>query len=108
MRIRSHNTGLNPRLFGAEAKPPYLEELSLRNVVAQATSWADDGHFIISVADRGYESGIQDGKIIWIRIRDEHPRLFFREPTVFGLKIVNFFDEDPDPGPGIFLTLDPE
>ncbi len=25
--------------------------------------------------------------------------------TVFGLKILKFLDADPDPGPGIFLTL---
>jgi hypothetical protein len=26
--------------------------------------------------------------------------------TIFGLKILKFFDMDPDPGSGIFLTLD--
>jgi hypothetical protein len=28
--------------------------------------------------------------------------------TIFGLKILKFFDGDPDPGSGIFLTLDPD
>ncbi len=27
--------------------------------------------------------------------------------TIFGLKILKFFNADPDPGSGIFLTLDP-
>jgi hypothetical protein len=27
--------------------------------------------------------------------------------SFFGLKILKFFDADPDPGSGIFLTLDP-
>jgi hypothetical protein len=27
--------------------------------------------------------------------------------TIFGLKILKFFDADPDPGSEIFLTLDP-
>jgi hypothetical protein len=27
--------------------------------------------------------------------------------TVFRVKILKFFDADPDPGSGIFLTLDP-
>jgi hypothetical protein len=27
--------------------------------------------------------------------------------TIFGLKILKFFDADLDPGSGIFLTLDP-
>jgi hypothetical protein len=27
--------------------------------------------------------------------------------TIFGLKIVKFFDADPDAGSGIYLTLDP-
>jgi hypothetical protein len=26
--------------------------------------------------------------------------------TIFGLKIFKFFDADPDPGSGIFMTLD--
>jgi hypothetical protein len=29
------------------------------------------------------------------------------ETQCFGLKILKFFDVDPDPGCGIFLTLDP-
>jgi hypothetical protein len=28
--------------------------------------------------------------------------------TIFGLKVFKFFDADPDPGSGIFLTRDPE
>jgi hypothetical protein len=28
------------------------------------------------------------------------------EKQFFGLKILNFFDADPDPGSGIFLTQD--
>ncbi len=45
-----------------------------------------------------------------IEIRDEHPGLYFREirSNFFGLKIIKFFDADPDPGSGIFLTLDPD
>ncbi len=27
--------------------------------------------------------------------------------TIFGVKILKFFDASPDPGSGIFLTLDP-
>jgi hypothetical protein len=27
--------------------------------------------------------------------------------TIFWVKILKFFDADPDPGSGIFLTLDP-
>jgi hypothetical protein len=43
-----------------------------------------------------------------IRIRDEQPDYDFRElKNIFGLKILKFFDEDPDPGSGIFSTLDP-
>jgi hypothetical protein len=30
------------------------------------------------------------------RIQDEHPRLFFSIETVFGLKILNFVDADPE------------
>jgi hypothetical protein len=42
---------------------------------------------------------IRNGKII--RIRDEHPRSFFRKllKQFFGLKILEFFDADP----GIFF-----
>jgi hypothetical protein len=41
-----------------------------------------------------------------IRIRGEHPRSFFGElRNSFWLKTLKFFDADP--GPGIFLTLDP-
>jgi hypothetical protein len=43
-----------------------------------------------------------------IRIRDEHPGSYFRELTIFCVKkILKFFDVDPDPGSGIFLTLVP-
>ncbi len=48
------------------------------------------------------------GKKIWIRIRDDildHISDGFE--TIFGIKILKFFDADPDPGSGIFLTLDP-
>ena len=42
-------------------------------------------------------------------IRDEHPGSYFRElrKKIFGLKIPKFCYADPDPGSGIFLTLDP-
>jgi hypothetical protein len=41
-----------------------------------------------------------------IRIQGEHPRSFFRElRNSFWLKTLKFFDADP--GPGIFLALDP-
>jgi hypothetical protein len=43
-----------------------------------------------------------------IRNRDEHPGSYFRElRKIFGLNILKFFDADPDPGFGIFLTLGP-
>jgi hypothetical protein len=46
-----------------------------------------------------------------IRIRDEHHGSYFRLPRAqkqfFGLKILKFFDADPDAGFGIFLTMDP-
>ncbi len=37
-------------------------------------------------------------KKVLIRIRDEHPRLFFRElrNSLWGLKILKFFDVDPE------------
>jgi hypothetical protein len=40
---------------------------------------------------------------IKIRIRDEHPGSYFREltvETIFGVKILKFFDADADPGSG--------
>jgi hypothetical protein len=41
---------------------------------------------------------IWDGKKSGTGIRDEYPRSFFRElRTVLGLKILKFFDADPDP-----------
>jgi hypothetical protein len=30
-----------------------------------------------------------------------------RLETIFWVRILQFFDADPDPGSGIFLTLDP-
>jgi hypothetical protein len=47
------------------------------------------------------------GKKIKILIRDEHPGTYFRKPRkkFVGVKILKFFDADPDPG--IFLNLDP-
>ncbi len=46
------------------------------------------------------------GKKIKIQIRDEHPGSYFREliETIFCVKILKFFDADPDPGSGFFLT----
>jgi hypothetical protein len=43
------------------------------------------------------------------RIQHEHPGSYLRElrNNFSGLKILKFFDADPDPGFGIFLTLDP-
>ncbi len=32
--------------------------------------------------------------------------IFESVETIFWVKILNFFDADPDPGSGIFLTLD--
>jgi hypothetical protein len=40
---------------------------------------------------------------IWIR--DKHPRSYFRKHIIFGLKLIKFFDVDPESG--IFLILDP-
>jgi hypothetical protein len=36
------------------------------------------------------------------------PGLIFENFYIFGLKILKFFDADPDPGSGNFSTLDPE
>ncbi len=42
-----------------------------------------------------------------IRIRNKHPRSYFRElRNYFRVKILEFFDAVPFPGSGIFLTLD--
>jgi hypothetical protein len=70
-------------------------------------------YIICSVADPG--SGVlrplnpvsgMGGKI---RIRDEEPGSFSESlETIFCITILKFFDADPDPGSGIFLTLDPE
>jgi hypothetical protein len=40
--------------------------------------------------------------------RDEHPGSYFLElrNNFLGLKILKFLDTDPDPGYGIFLTVD--
>ncbi len=40
---------------------------------------------------------------------DEKPGSYLRElrKQFFGLKILKFVDGDPDPGSGIFSTLDP-
>jgi hypothetical protein len=45
-----------------------------------------------------------------IRIRDEQPgyQISKRLETSFWVKIIEFFYADPDPGSGIFLTLDPK
>jgi hypothetical protein len=43
----------------------------------------------------------RSGSGIW----DEHPRSYFRElRLIFGLKILKFFDADPDPGSGILWS----
>jgi hypothetical protein len=60
------------------------------------------GTLYCRVADPG--SGMR--KKIWIRIRVEHPRYFFCfcfhvKEQLFGLKILKFFDADPESG--IFL-----
>ncbi len=45
--------------------------------------------------------------------QDPEPGMFIPDniseslETIFGLNILQFFDADPDPGSGIFLTLDP-
>jgi hypothetical protein len=78
------------------------------------------GHFSVnlsSVPDPEYGSFLTHASEIrmrdpgWkkIRIRDEHPRSFFRElrNNFLGSKILKFFDADPDPGSGMFLTPDP-
>jgi hypothetical protein len=43
------------------------------------------------------------------RVRNEHPGSYFRELKKYfwGLKILKSLCADPDPGSGIFLTLDP-
>ncbi len=42
-------------------------------------------------------------------IRDENAGSYFSEfiKTIFWVKILRFFDVDPDPGSGMFLTLVP-
>jgi hypothetical protein len=58
--------------------------------------------------------------VLWIRIRDPAPfgtldlesgmgkkSISESLETIFGLKIIKFFDAVSDPGSGIFLTLDP-
>jgi hypothetical protein len=58
-----------------------------------------------------FTTGSGMGKIK-IRILDEHSGSYFREIITifcnFWIKILKFFDADPDPGSGIFLTLDPK
>ncbi len=63
-----------------------------------------------SVADPGSGAfltpGIRDGLKIKIRIRDEYFGSYFRElRNKFLVKILKFFDADPDPGN--FLARDP-
>jgi hypothetical protein len=43
------------------------------------------------------------------RIQNKHPKIIFPTAyyTFFGLKTLKFFDADPDPGSGAFLTMDP-
>jgi hypothetical protein len=51
--------------------------------------------------------GIKPGSGSGIRIRVEQPRSYFPELRTFlWVKILKFFDADPNPGSGIFLTLD--
>jgi hypothetical protein len=45
------------------------------------------------------------GKKIKNRIWDEHPGRELRN-NFLDFKLLKFFDADPDPGSGIFLTLD--
>jgi hypothetical protein len=58
------------------------------------------GTFLIPGSGSGKKSGSGFG------IRDESSRSFFRElrNSFFGLKIIKFFDADPDPGSGIFIS----
>ncbi len=52
-------------------------------------------------------SGIRDGKKSRFGIWDEISELMFENlVAIFGLTILKFFDADPDPGSGIFSTLD--
>jgi len=53
------------------------------------------------------EIRIRDGKKSGSGIRDEHPRNLETYKQFLGLEILKFF-ADPDPGSGIFFTLDPE
>ncbi len=54
-------------------------------------------------------SGIWDDKKIWdLDLGKTSQIIFLRAQKQFlGLKILKFFDADPNPGSGIFLTLDP-
>jgi hypothetical protein len=51
----------------------------------------------------------------WVKNQDPDPRSgsAMNNPdqsleTIFWVKILKFFDANPDPGSGIFLTMDPE
>jgi hypothetical protein len=54
-------------------------------------------------------SGIRDGKKVSIRIRDEQPGSYFRELInhFFGVKILKFFDADPESGIETVRIRDP-
>jgi hypothetical protein len=56
-----------------------------------------------------FASGSGIGKKSRSGIRDEHPGSYFPElrTQFFGLKKLQLFDADPDPGSEIFLTMDP-
>jgi hypothetical protein len=51
MRIRSHNTGFNPRYWALRPEHAVFERTFVRIVVAKATNWADNEHNFINVAD---------------------------------------------------------
>jgi hypothetical protein len=52
-------------------------------------------------------SGIRDGKISGSGSGMNIPDNFFENlETVLGLKILELFDADPDPGSGFFKTID--
>jgi hypothetical protein len=57
----------------------------------------------IAIPDPGFGA-------VKIRFRDEHPGSYFRELRKnFWVQnsVLKFFDVDPNPGSGIFLTRDP-
>ncbi len=107
----------DPIVRGTEPDPdpPIIEHKYWENLdfycVVTSLDFLSLKNDINSVADPDpgsgafFTPGSGMGKIL-IRIRGEYLRSFSRSSeTVFWVKNTEFFDADPDPGPGIVLTL---